>query len=124
MPFHTDKQRKAFFASKGNPKSNINPSFSERISNIKEKLRLRRERLGKERIEKEKIALKQEQEQAKRLQKEAEVEIQRERVKQKTLQAQRELKEVERARFKRSRLGRVTAGAVSLGKKGFKELKK
>ena len=124
MPFDSDKQRKAFFASKGNIKSNVNPSISERISNIKEKLRLRRERLGKERIEKEKIALKQEQEQAKRLQKEAEIEIQREKVKQKTLQAQKELKEVEKARFKRSRLGRLGAGAIALGKKGVKELKK
>lgn len=31
MPFHSDKQRKAFFASRGNPRGNINPAIMNRM---------------------------------------------------------------------------------------------
>ncbi len=80
--------------------------------------------MGRERIEKEKVLLIKEREQAERLRKEAEIEMQRERVTQQRIKAQQELREVEKARFRRSRLGRLSKGAVSLGRKGLKELQK
>ena len=61
MAFQSDRQRKGFFDQKGKLRSNILPSISGKIKNIKEKLRQRQEKIGRERIEKEKILLKQEQ---------------------------------------------------------------
>ena len=101
MAFKSDRQRKGFFARAGKVRSQVIPSISGRIKNIKEKLRQRQERLGKERIEKEKILLKQEQEQAERLTEESKVEIQREEIAQQRKLAQQKLMEVERARFAR-----------------------
>ena len=133
MPFHTDKQRKAFFAKQGNPKSAVNPSIFGRISNIKEKLRLRRERLGKERIEKEKKLLEQERQQAERLSEESKVEAQREAIAQERIKAQQKIKVIERERFQRkiaplkSGIQKATAGfkkAVEAERKIEKALKK
>ena len=102
MPFKTDRQRKAYCAGQGaSAKSDVNPSFVEKIKGIKEKLRLRRERLGRERIEKEKVLLRHEQEQAERLKKEAQVESQREAITQQRMKAQQEMKAVQKARFER-----------------------
>lgn len=116
MAFKTDRQRKAFFAKQGNPRSNIIPKISGKISDIKEKLRQRRERLGRERIEKQKVLLRHEQEQAERLKKESKVEAEREAITQQRIKAQQEMKAIERARFERkiapikTGIRRATAG--------------
>lgn len=122
MPFKTDRQRKAFFAGKGKSVSNIIPAVSGRISNIKEKLRLRQERLGRERIKKEEEALKHEQEQSKRLQKEADIEMQREKATLGRIKAQQELKEVQRERFRRSPAGKISRYAGKGAKKLFRAI--
>lgn len=120
MAFNSDKQRKAFFAKAGKIRSQVVPSITGRIKNIKEKLRQRQERLGRERIEKEKMLLKQEQEQAKRLQQEAKVEIQREMVTQQRIKAQQKLKDVETARRER-KLAPFKKG-FQRARAGFKKL--
>ncbi len=122
MPFDSDRQRKAFFAQKGNPKSNVRPSLSGKIANIREKLRLRKERLGRERIEKEKILLEQEKQQALRLEREAQVEMQRERITQQRIKAQKELREVERVRFARTKRGKALAFAKKETRFGIRKL--
>ena len=119
MAFKSDKQRKGFFAQAGNVRSGVIPSISGRIKNIKEKLRQRQKRLGKERIEKEKILLKQEKEQAQRLTDESKVELEREKIAQQRRLAQAELKAVEKARFER-KIAPIKAGF----KKARAELKK
>lgn len=120
MAFNSDKQRKAFFAQKGTLRSKVIPSISGRIKGIKEKLRQRQEKLGRERIEKEKILLKKETEQAQRLKAEAEVEIQREQVAQQRRLAQQKLMEIERARFER-KVAPLKAG-FKRARAGFKKL--
>ncbi len=56
--------------------------------------------------------------------KEAAVEMERARAADKRRKAQAELKEVERKRFEKSRLGRLKTRALKLGKAGLKELQK
>ncbi len=120
MAFNSDKQRKAFFAKQGTLRSKVLPSISGRIKNIKEKLRQRQEKIGRERIEKEKMLLKQEQKQAQRLQQEADVEIQREMVTQQRIKAQQKLKDVEIARRER-KLAPFRKG-FQRARAGFKKL--
>lgn len=104
MPFHSDKQRKGFFAQKGNIRSNVNPSISGKITNIKEKLQLRKERIEKEQEEKS-------QRELKKLTIEAEIESKREQINLKKVQRKQQLKqeisELKKEKFKRSFAGKV-----------------
>jgi len=133
MAFKTDKQRKAFFAKQGTPHSAVNPSFSQRISNIKEKLRqrkeqqrLKQEQRGEERIVQEKVKLQHEQEQAERLRRESKVQFERESVAQQRRSAQKEMRDIERARLQR-RIAPFVSGArktVEFGKRAVKTERK
>lgn len=103
MPHLTRQQEKAMFAKKNNPptRSSVNPTIRGRIAGVKEKLRLRQERKGRERIESEKLALEKERITAKRLRAELEVEQAREAVAQQRRETQAEFRKIETARRER-----------------------
>ena len=129
MVFRTDKQRKAFFARKGNSRSSTKPNIIGKIKGvskilIKKKERLakalreRREKKGKARIAQEKLALQREKIQAKRLRQELEVEQAREAVAQHRRETQAEFRRIKREEFER-RIAPVRAGvarAIKVGK--------
>ena len=125
MAFKTDKQRKAFFAKQGNPRSDTSPTMLEPqskfqklkgfIAKEKEMIRQKRESKGLARIEQEKIALEQEKATANRLRAELETEQARETVAMQRRETQAEFKKIEGKRFARSRTGRT----ISLGRRGI-----
>ena len=113
MAFKSDKQRKAFFAKQGNPRSSTAPVIMKQtkfqklkgfVAKEKEVLRQRRERKGFERIRKEKIALSKELATANRLREELETEQAREKV-----AMQRRATQAEFSRIKSERLERKLA---------------
>ena len=103
MPHLTRQQEKAMFAKKnqGVTRSNPRPTIKGRIAGIKEKLRVRRERLGRQRIESEKLALEKEKITAERLKAELEVEQAREVVAKQRRETQAEFRKIETAKRER-----------------------
>ncbi len=122
--FKSDKQRKAVMAKlKGNPRSDVKPSFFGKLKAkeqaIKKKLIARREKKGRERIEKEIEATKRERIQLERLQTELKVEKAREDVARQRRETQAQFKEISKARRARKLAPLVQAGkrAVATGKR-------
>ncbi len=124
MPHLTRQQEKAMFAKKnqGVTRSNTNPTIKGRIAGIKEKLRVRRERKGQERIEAEKLALEKEKITAKRLRAELEVEQAREAVAEQRRETQAEFRKIETAKRERKLapirkgIGRVVQAGKAVGR--------
>ncbi len=121
MPFDSDKQRKAFFARKGNPRSDTSPVMIQQskfqklkgfIAKEKELLRQKRESKGLARIEREKIALEKERITAKRLKAELEVEQARE-----TVAMQRRETQAEFSKIGKERRARRLAPFIIAGKR-------
>tara|TARA_Y100000310_G_scaffold345798_1_gene470090 strand:- start:3441 stop:3896 length:456 start_codon:yes stop_codon:yes gene_type:complete len=128
MVFKSDNQRKAVMSKLNNKsRSNIKPSIIGKIKGFEQKvekrLRERKERKGRERIQKELKALKRERKTAERLSAELEVEKAREEVAKQRRVTQAEFTRIEKERFARTKAGRAVALARAGARRGIQKIR-
>ncbi len=125
MVFKTDKQRKAVMARLNQPNQPRTENQPTLIGRVRRRLRPTPEELAQQRgarIQREAEQLRQQRSRVRQLELEAQVESERESVAQRERTARARLAEIDRARFQRTRTGRVTARARELGRTGLQRL--